>query len=122
MSNSMGIKFDMSGLLKGMSEVESKAETAIRMYADNSALQLQNYAREHRPWTDRTGQARQRLSGYSEHISNGYKICLAHGVDYGLWLELAHEKRFSIIPYSIQYVGSHTIMPGFERLIERLNK
>lgn len=121
MPKSADFHFDISGMLNGLASMESKADEAIRMYADTSALKLQNYARENRPWTDRTGQARIRLSGYTEPITNGYKLCLAHGVDYGLWLELAHEKRFSIIPYSIQYVGSNIIMPGFERLIERLN-
>jgi hypothetical protein len=36
-------------------------------------------------------------------------------------LELANEKRFAIIQPAIEYVGAFEIMPGFERLIERLN-
>lgn len=115
-----GFRFDMSGLVKGLVEVPDWAEAAIQMYAEQGALKLQNFARENRKWTDRTGHARQRLTGYVGKIPQGYRITLAHGVDYGLWLELAHEKRFAIIPPSIEYVGTFEIMPGFQNLLERL--
>jgi hypothetical protein len=108
-------------MISGLADCESKADIAIRMLAEQGALQLQNSARENRKWTDRTGHARQRLTGYVGKIPEGYRITLAHGVDYGIWLELAHEKRFSIIPRTIEYVGTFEIMPGFQRLIERLN-
>lgn len=116
-----GLEFDLSGMISGLANCESKADMAIRMLAEQGALQLQNSARENRKWTDRTGHARQRLTGYVGKIPEGYRITLAHGVDYGIWLELAHEKRFSIIPQTIEYVGTFEIMPGFQRLIERLN-
>lgn len=116
-----GLKFDLSGMISGLADCESKADIAIRMLAEQGALQLQNSARENRKWTDRTGHARQRLTGYVGKIPEGYRITLAHGVDYGIWLELAHEKRFAIIPRTIEYVGTFEIMPGFQRLIERLN-
>lgn len=116
-----GLKFDLSGMVSGLVDCESKADMAIRMLAEQGALQLQNSARENRKWTDRTGHARQRLTGYVGKIPEGYRITLAHGVDYGIWLELAHEKRFAIIPQTIEYVGTFEIMPGFQRLIERLN-
>lgn len=116
-----GFSFDISGMLTGLSEFESKQDAAVRMLAEQGAQKLQDSARENRKWTDRTGQARQRLHGYVGKIPEGYRISLAHGVDYGIWLELAHEKRFAIIPQTIEYVGTFEIMPGFERLIERLN-
>lgn len=117
-----GFKFDISGMVSGLANFESSTDKAVRVYAEQGALQLQNFARENRRWTDRTGHARQRLHGYVGSIPEGYRITLAHGVDYGLWLELANEKRFAIIPQAIAYVGTFEIMPGFERLIERLNK
>lgn len=116
-----GLRFDLSGMISGLADCESRADIAIRMLAEQGALQLQNSARENRKWTDRTSHARQRLTGYVGKIPEGYRITLAHGVDYGIWLELAHEKRFSIIPQTIEYVGTFEIMPGFQRLIERLN-
>lgn len=118
----MSFKFDPSDLLTGLMRFESKSDAAIAAYAETSALKLQNYAKENRRWTDRTGHARQRLTGTSGKVSEGYKLTLAHGVDYGIWLELAHEKRFAIIQETIQTMGSNEIMPGFQRLLERLGK
>lgn len=116
-----GFRFDISDMVSGLSRMDNAADKAIRVYAEQGALKLQNFAKENRKWTDRTGQARQRLHGFVGAIPEGYRITLAHGVDYGLWLELAHERRFSIIPQSIEYVGTFEILPGFEHLIERLN-
>lgn len=115
-----GIRWNAEGLINGLANTYDKADAAIRIYANTAALKLQNYAKEHRRWTDRTGQARQRLKGDVLTVSNGYKLRLAHGVDYGIWLELAHEKRFAIIQDTIRIVGQNEIMPGFNRLLDRL--
>ena len=117
---SISFKFDSSFLEGGLFELENKSQAAIRLYAEQSALALQNSARVNAKWTDRTGHARQRLTGDVLTVSNGYKLRLAHGVDYGIWLELANEKRFAIIPPTIQSVGTLEIMPGFEKLLKRL--
>ena len=116
----MNFRLDIQGLADGLVTAQMKADAAIRMYAENGALKLQNYARQHRKWTDRTGHARQRLTGTSMAQSNGYRLQLAHGVDYGIWLELAHEKRFAIIESTIRKVGTEQILPGFNKLLERL--
>lgn len=117
-----GFRLDISKLANGLIGAPDKADLAIRMYTEQGALQLQNFAKENRRWTDRTGHARQRMTGYVGKIANGYRITLAHGVDYGIWLELANEKRYSIIPQAIEYVGTFEIMPGFEKLMERLGR
>lgn len=115
-----GFSMDTSDLLNGLTSLESKSGMAIRMLAEQGAEKLRDYAQENRKWTDRTGHARQRLSGSVSTIASGYRIYLAHGVDYGIWLELANGKRFSIIPQTIEYVGTFEIMPGFKKLLERL--
>ena len=113
-------KLDISELVQGLNILQNQVEMAILEEADNGALKLQNFARENRKWRDRSGDARLRLTGGVEKSGSIYRIYLAHGVDYGIWLELAHEKRFSIIPQAIEYVGTFEIMPGFSRIMERL--
>lgn len=113
-------EFDPKDMLNKINIAATKSEAAIAMYADNGALTLQNYAREHRPWTDRTGHAKQRLTGSVARVTQGYQIILAHGVDYGKWLELAHEKRYAIIQPTIQ-IKSPEILSGFNKLLERLS-
>lgn len=120
MARVRGFEFDPGSMISGITQAATKSEAAIAMYADNAALTLQNYAREHRPWTDRTGHARQRLTGSVARVTQGYQIILAHGVDYGKWLELAHEKKYAIIQPTIQ-AKSPEVLSGFNKLLERLS-
>lgn len=116
---SSSFKLDASSLESGLNALMNRSQAATRMYAETSATKLQNYARNNAPWTDRTGQARQRLTGTAMIVANGYKLRLAHGVNYGIWLELAHEKRFAIIQPTI-LANTGEIMEGFNGLLERL--
>lgn len=115
-----GFSFDMRDLERGLNLLDNRVDAAIRMYAEIGGQKLVDSAKENRKWTDRTGRARGSLNSTVSAIASGYRIYLAHGVDYGIWLELAHGKRFAIIPQTLEYVGTFEIMPGFERLIERL--
>ena len=117
---SASFKFDLSSLVSSLDGAESKLEAALRVYADTSAAKLESSAKENARWQDRTGDARRRLKGDALPVPEGYKLRLAHGVEYGIWLELANERRFAIIEETIQRVGSTEIMPGFERLMDRL--
>lgn len=116
---SSGFKLDASSLESGLNALMNRSQVALRMYAETAALKLQNYARDRAPWTDRTGQARQRLTGTALTMANGYKLRLSHGVSYGIWLELAHEKRFAIIQPTI-LANTNVIMEGFQGLLGRL--
>ena len=107
----------MAFKLESMGE---RADAAVRVFAEQGETKLRSYAQSNARWTDRNGSPRQRLNAYVRAMSNGYRITLAHGVEYGIWLELAHEKRFAIIPETIDYVGTTEIMPAFERFLERL--
>lgn len=117
-----GLSFDVSQLSGGLKTLEDKAKVAMEIKVQTKYVnQLQAYAQTKARWTNRTGEARRRLKASYEVLSSGYKLILAHGVQYGIWLELAHEKRFSIIPETIQKVGVENILPDFEKFIEKLS-
>lgn len=115
MSNS--IRVDASELEEGLENLRKFA--AVRIYAETQAKNLEGHMKETRPWTDRTGDARKRLTGYVTEIPNGYRINLAHGVTYGIWLELAMEKRFAILEPTVRLKGPDVIR-GMENLLDRL--
>lgn len=113
--------FDASDLQKGLLGMESKAKVAIEMKVDQCAKDLVVDAKLKAPWTDRTGQARRMLNSYFYELqSGGYRIALSHGVNYGIWLELAHEKNFAIIQPTIETTGRNKIIPSFEKFMEKL--
>lgn len=113
--------FDADNLVRNLNNFEDRVSASLRMFAETSALELEGYAKEHAPWKDRSGAARQRLTGRATQTSTGFRIQLAHGVNYGIYLELGHEKNFAIIYPTIEYVGSTQIMPALRNFMNRMN-
>lgn len=110
--------FDANELVDGLTKLSPRFSAAVEAYAETSAARLQSMAQMEAPWTDRTGHARQRLKGTSQAVDEGYLLSLAHGVDYGIWLEIAHECRFAIIDPTIKLEGPR-IIEGLDHLLER---
>lgn len=110
----------MSQLENGVEKLSNQTDLALQLFCETGALKMQAYAQQNAPWTDRSGRARQTLKGSSEKQPEKYVIKIAHGVDYGIWLEFAHEKRFAIIPDTLRYVGQQEIMPAFKELMKGL--
>ena len=110
-----GIKVDTSKLLENLENAETKSQVAIRMFAQEGAKKFENHAKKNRPWTDRTGHARQRLTGYVETFSDKTRINIAHGVYYGVYLELCNEKRFAILQPTVNAL-SKEVLKGYKEL------
>ena len=112
---------DMSGIIAQLSAMPSKVETATLAYGETAAVKLQGEAQTNRPWTDRTAQAKQRLRGYVEQPEGPgtVRITLQHGVDYGTYLELAHEKRFAIVAPTLK-ANQQAIFDAWVRMVGKL--
>lgn len=115
----MGFRFNASNLFDNVKQFGIKGELAVLMYGHTAAKKLEGYAKTGAKWTDRTGAARNRLKGTSKRYPGKIKIELSHGVDYGIWLELANEKRYAIIQPTID-LRSVEVFEGLNRLFERM--
>lgn len=124
MAEEDGIKFNFTAdsmkIPNNLVIMGTKVDAAVKILLKTESAQLQSYARQNRMWTDRTGDARRRLTAYLRSTNDGYRIYLAHGVDYGIWLELANEKRFAIIEPSIR-LKSPEIIRHFQGLMSKIN-
>ena len=108
------LDYDKSKLKKNLDKMSVKIGAAILMYASTKASELQAKMKRNRPWTDRTGMAKALLNAkVSQPDKNTVRITLMHGVDYGIWLELAHEKNYAIIAPTVKEEGP--------RIVEDLN-
>jgi len=106
-------------LAQAIEQYGDKVLTALVAVAQRSADLMQNDARNNAPWTDRTGNARSGLFGTAEadfarHIVTIY---LSHGalINYGVYLELAHGGRFSILMRTIE---SH--LPELQSMLDEI--
>lgn len=104
----MGFKWDVSpeAVFPQMAANYTQAifQSGRRIAYDRAEF-AENYAKQNAPWTDRTGDARERLHATVEETGPIGTIVLSHGVDYGIWLEVANQGRYSIIPETIEVVG-----------------
>lgn len=111
-------KFDSKSLVNGLVAM-SKRDLAPLLKLETEAKKLQGYAQRNAPWTDRTSLARKSLNASVTTTNKGYRIILAHGVDYGMWLEFAHERKYAIIMPAIEQ-KSPEIIKSFENFMSRL--
>lgn len=64
---------------------------------------FEEYSKQNARWTDRTGNARQGLNSDVVDLAEAVvMLYLAHGMDYGLWLEVRWSGRYAIIWPTIQ--------------------
>ena len=78
-------------------EYLGRKKAGLYALLQNWAGQLEGYAKTYAPWTDRTGHARQSLHGGVESSGGELVLYLSHGVEYGIWLELAHGGNYAIV-------------------------
>lgn len=108
------LDYNKSTLKKNLDKMSEKLGAVILMYAATKASELQASMKLNRPWTDRTGLAKATLRAkVSQPNKNTVRITLSHGVDYGIWLELAHGKNYAIIAPTVREEGP--------RIVEDLN-
>lgn len=118
----MAFKLDYgrSTLSAGIDGMASKVGAVVMMYASTKATELEAKMKANRPWTDRTGMAKARLNASVSQPSNKtVRITLAHGVDYGIQLELGRGKRYAIIAPTINQEGPH-LVSGLNGIMSKL--
>lgn len=118
----MASRIDVSKVVEGLADIGSKFDAALQLLAESGAEKMESYAKHNRPWKDRTGRARQSLKGLAYKIANGYRIEIAHGVEYGIYLEYAHERKYAILEQTVNKVGVQQILPAFHNFLEKAGR
>ena len=107
---SFQLDYDESNLGKNLDRMSEKLGAVLLMYAATKASELQAKMKLNRPWTDRTNMAKALLNAkVSQPNKNIIRITLTHGVEYGIWLELAHEKNYAIIAPTVREEGPRIV-------------
>jgi len=118
----MGITFryDESTLARNLGDMAERLGDVTLLYAATKASVLEGKMKEKRPWTDRTGAAKADLkASVSMPDDETVRITLSHGVDYGIWLELANEKRFAIIAPTVREEGPR-LVEGLQNIMSKI--
>lgn len=108
----MAFQLDYKGssLSKNLDNMAVKLGAAVLMVLSTRTEQIEFYMKANRPWTDRTNMAKATLNAKCSRPSDTlFRITLAHGVEYGIWLELANGKNYAIIVPTINEYGPRIV-------------
>lgn len=94
----------------------ARIKQAIYALALRRATEIENWMKANARWTDRTGNARQTLHKEVYQLYNETLIVLAHGVDYGMYLETVSGGYFAIVTWALDYWGP-IIMRDVQKLL-----
>ena len=115
-------------IFKNINSVAEKMKSATMQVAEETALDMEAYAKENRPWTDRNAQARAHLRGkaFEEdgviHCQIRQDLYGETGEEYGYYLEEAHGKKYSILAPTQQHFEKDFFEEVKEACIEELRK
>lgn len=115
----MMVQIDFTKIINNIGTLGVKTEIGLLAYAQTKSSQLESYMKRNRPWTDRTSMAKNTLSGRASAIHQGVRITLSYGVDYGIYLERAHEQRYAIIEPTIRIKGPE-VLKGAEGILSKV--
>lgn len=111
-------EFKVDDIIQNMLNQNNKSMKALEAYGEVVGKELEAYAKSNRPWTDRTGEARKKLKGDSEKISDEKVRCaISHGVDYGIFLEMCNERKYAILEPTIEAV-SPKVLKGLDKIFK----
>ena len=118
------IEFDCSEITDNIKAFLGIFEEGRKQWAAAECHALEAKMKIDAPWENHTNEARRRLhAGYA--LRNGVvDITLCHGVDYGVYLELAHKKDgetfapFAIIGPVVRS-DSAQVMASYEKFVQR---
>lgn len=82
----------------GAERYARRIRAAVFRLMQRYAPEMEAWMKANAPWTDRTGNARQSLEAEAQELGNqALRVLMQHGVEYGIFLELAHGGNWAII-------------------------
>ena len=115
----VSISWDTKNVLAKLNSMQQKTRTSLQIIADSAAKAMEKYAKANARWTDRTGNARQRLKGSTRWEETALIAAISHNVDYGMWLELCNEKKYAILEEALNSQAQN-LLDAYQRFLSKL--
>lgn len=107
-------------LTPSLKSFPAKFDRALAAAVEYSATRSEAFMKQNAIWTDQTSNARNGLHTIPFHETRSHGYHLAHGVPYGIWLEVRWDGRYGIIPQATQE-GGMMVMSLISKLIAGLD-
>ena len=111
----------MTSSLKRPSRPGTLRRKQRRMFAaekveQNAAARMEGETKRNARWTDRTGLARQTITGYSGWQGKKPRMGISGNMEYSVYLELGHEGGFAILWATVQ-ANEQKIMDDLRKVV-----
>jgi hypothetical protein len=104
-SNNSSFEFKPGSLKVNLKRFDYDINALVAGVVDYQGHKAVAWMKTNAKWKDRTGNARQTLSGHAEHSDTWHLIKLYGGVPYQIWLEVRWAGKFAIIGPAVKYQG-----------------
>ena len=112
----MGLKIDAKDFLTNMSAIKQRSMFAAEKVGQNTATRMEGEAKRNARWTDRTGLARQTITGYSGWQGKRLRMGVSGNMEYSVYLELGHEGKFAVLWATVQ-ANEQKIMDDLRKVV-----
>lgn len=103
------VEYDDKKLVKNVQSFDDRLRRNVRLVVARRAAISVAWMKQNAPWTDRTGAARSGLMAIPYSGKSFEEIVLAYSVYYGIWLEVAHDRQYSVILPAMRVMGEGLI-------------
>lgn len=81
------ISVDTKEVAEGLKQFDETVKAQLQVVGDVISNNMKTYAKTNHPWVNRTGSAQNKLDADFKVTDHTMDIWIAHGVDYGYYLE-----------------------------------
>lgn len=114
------VSYNDKRLRKNVERFDSNLKRNVAAIVDRHAAITTGWLKENAPWTDRTGAARTGIVAIPNSARSYEEIFMAYSVHYGIWLEVANDRRYAIIAPAMRIMGKE-LMDSIQYLLDRMN-
>jgi hypothetical protein len=114
------VSYDDKKLRKNVLRFDSNLKKNVSAVVDRQAAVTTGWIKQNARWTDRTSAARTGLAAIPNSGLNYEEIFMSYAVNYGIWLEIANDRKYAIIVPAMRIMGKE-LMDSLQYLLDRIN-
>lgn len=113
------VNYDDRKLRRNLKNFNENLKRNLAIVTDRRAAITEGELKQRAPWTDDTGAARSGLMAIPHHGPGFIEIYMTYSVDYGIWLEIANNRKYAVIGPMMRIAGDN-LMKDLQGLIDHM--
>lgn len=113
------VSYDDKRLRKNAANFDRNVRNNVAVLVDRHAAITTGWLKQNARWTDRTGAARSGIFAVPNRGNKYEEIFMAYSVNYGIWLEIANDRKYAIITPAMRIMGKE-LMDSLQYLLDRI--